>query len=146
MRRDSGIISARQSLISCRGGAVSRPGGPDDVLSLVTVDDGEMAIFFCPGCECAHGPYVKGAKAWTWNGDTARPTFSPSILVRATELTPEGRAMIDRGQPPPAGSDRYPCVDTVCHSFVTDGRIQFLGDCTHALRGQTVALPPWGTS
>ncbi|WP_241754456.1 hypothetical protein [Cupriavidus basilensis] len=28
----------------------------------------------------------------------------------------------------------------VCHSFVTDGRIQFLGDCTHALAGQTVPL------
>ena len=25
--------------------------------------------------------------------------------------------------------------------FVTDGKIQFLGDCTHALAGQTVDLP-----
>jgi hypothetical protein len=32
---------------------------------------------------------------------------------------------------------------SVCHSFVTDGRIQFLGDCTHALAGQTVDLPEW---
>jgi hypothetical protein len=30
-----------------------------------------------------------------------------------------------------------------CHSFVTDGRIQFLGDCTHHPVGQTVPLPPW---
>jgi hypothetical protein len=29
----------------------------------------------------------------------------------------------------------------VCHSFVTDGRIQFLSDCTHELAGQTVDLP-----
>jgi hypothetical protein len=29
----------------------------------------------------------------------------------------------------------------VCHSFVTDGRIQYLGDCTHAMAGQTVDLP-----
>ena len=29
----------------------------------------------------------------------------------------------------------------VCHSFVTDGRIQFLGDCTHDLAGHTVELP-----
>ncbi|MGT2509205.1 hypothetical protein [Cupriavidus basilensis] len=28
----------------------------------------------------------------------------------------------------------------VCQSFVTDGRIQFLGDCAHALVGQTVPL------
>ena len=28
-----------------------------------------------------------------------------------------------------------------CHSFIKDGQIQFLGDCTHSLAGQTVALP-----
>ena len=33
--------------------------------------------------------------------------------------------------------------DDVCHSFVTDGRIQFLGDCTHKLAGQTVNIPEW---
>lgn len=30
-----------------------------------------------------------------------------------------------------------------CHSFVTDGRIEFLGDCTHLLRGSTVDLPDY---
>ena len=34
-------------------------------------------------------------------------------------------------------------LDDICHSFVTDGRIQFLGDCTHKLAGQTVDLPDW---
>lgn len=34
-------------------------------------------------------------------------------------------------------------VPYTCHSFVTDGRIQFLGDCTHSLAGQTVDLPDW---
>jgi hypothetical protein len=34
----------------------------------------------------------------------------------------------------------------VCHSFVTDGRIQFLGDCTHALANQTFDLPGWEES
>ena len=29
----------------------------------------------------------------------------------------------------------------ICHHFVTEGKIQFCGDCTHALRGQTVELP-----
>lgn len=29
----------------------------------------------------------------------------------------------------------------VCHSYVTNGRIQYLGDCTHELAGQTVDLP-----
>jgi hypothetical protein len=26
---------------------------------------------------------------------------------------------------------------------VRAGQIEFLGDCTHALKGQTVALPDW---
>ena len=30
---------------------------------------------------------------------------------------------------------------TRCHSFVREGRIEFLSDCTHALAGQTVELP-----
>lgn len=29
----------------------------------------------------------------------------------------------------------------VCHSFVRNGRIEYLGDCTHHLKGQTVDLP-----
>ncbi|MHC8396108.1 hypothetical protein ACYZT8_21075 [Pseudomonas sp. LB3P93] len=33
--------------------------------------------------------------------------------------------------------------DCVCHSFVIDGCIQFLGDCTHELASQTVDLPEW---
>ena len=33
--------------------------------------------------------------------------------------------------------------DRVCHSFVTDGNIQFLSDCTHSLAGQTVPLEAW---
>lgn len=31
----------------------------------------------------------------------------------------------------------------ICHSFVIDGRIQFLGNCMHKLAGQTVDLPDW---
>lgn len=31
----------------------------------------------------------------------------------------------------------------LCHSFVTDGKIQFLNDCFHSLKGQTVDLPDW---
>ncbi len=36
---------------------------------------------------------------------------------------------------------RWKCVR--CHTFITDGRIQFLGDCSHKLAGQTVDLPAW---
>lgn len=116
-----------------------------------------MLMFKCPGCTKAgrcrsahHAVYAEppgphtGAK-WGWNGSADKPTFTPSILVRSTDMTEKGNAdyeaWIQRGGPAPEeGFDR---VETVCHSFVTDGRIQFLGDCTHPLAGQTVDLPEW---
>lgn len=100
-----------------------------------TTDDGR-AMFWCPGCQQYHGPRVSGdgPPKWEWNGDRDRPTFSPSIRVRWT-LTPSD----DDVHRILAGEIVRP-VDIVCHSFVRDGMIQFLNDCTHKLAGQTVAL------
>jgi hypothetical protein len=63
-----------------------------------------------------------GDGAWSFNGDADRPTLTPSLLLTYTHV----------------GGEKF-----VCHSFVTDGRIQFLADSTHALAGQTVELPEW---
>lgn len=84
----------------------------------VTTYKGEFYrwLIFCPGCECAHAV----DKGWSFNGNFDLPTFKPSILVNRGKANP---------------------TKPVCHSFVTDGRIQFLGDSTHALAGQTVDLP-----
>ncbi len=82
-------------------------------------------LFLCPGCNEVHlvntgdPNEVTGAK-WSFNGDKEKPTISPSLLLRWPD-------------------DKRP--DNVCHSFITDGWIQFLSDCTHALAGQTVELP-----
>lgn len=98
----------------------------------------------CPGCQLLHhqldglhilpvdwtpeglqrSPNIRGT-SWGFNGNLDRPTFTPSVLSRWNAWT---------------GRDTPP-RDCVCHSFVTDGRIQFLPDCTHALAGQTVDLP-----
>ena len=103
-----------------------------DTVSLGKQADGaQMVHFRCPGCEGVHQIRVG---TWTWNGDLESPTFSPSVLVNGFGY-PHG---ID----PAPGETQRP-RPTVCHSFVTDGRIQFLGDCTHSLAGQTVDLPPW---
>lgn len=80
-------------------------------------------IFWCPGCDGAHAIDTR----WTFNGDKDRPTFRASVLVY------EHRN--DSGYYQPR-----------CHSFVTDGRIEFLGDSTHALSGKTVDLPEWPKS
>lgn len=80
-----------------------------------------LYAFECPGCGCAHWFSVSGdgRPHWQWNGDLDRPTVMPSILVDASR--PERR----------------------CHLSVRDGRIQFLGDCHHDLKGQTVDMIDW---
>jgi len=55
-----------------------------------------------------------GTHCWSWNGDTEKPTLKPSIVTRDGKHT--------------------------CHTWVNDGQAIFLGDCTHELKGQTVAL------
>lgn len=79
--------------------------------------------FFCPGCECSHWVQVNPAVSpcWQFNGDCEKPTVSPSVLVNGI-----------------TGS-----VGPRCHSFIKDGMIQFLGDCDHSLKGQTVPIPDW---
>lgn len=99
-------------------------------------EDGSL-WFDCPGCGLGHclpvgnGPGVR----WGWNGSMDKPTFTPSILAQGTDrITDEECAILMAGgkiEPRPI----------VCHSFVTDGRIQFLNDCTHHLAGKTVDLP-----
>lgn len=78
-------------------------------------------VFFCPGCEEHHVLPIN--PGWRWNGDLALPTLAPSVRV-----TYSGE---DDGKP----------VHTCCHSFVRDGRIEFLSDCTHKMAGLTVDLP-----
>lgn len=77
--------------------------------------------FRCPGCGGGHSIPVKPDVAgWEWNQNLDRPTISPSILV-------------NRGKSNPTAH--------VCHSFVRDGHIEFLSDCSHDLAGKTVELP-----
>lgn len=101
--------------------------------------EGGALLWFCPGCRLAHQIHVGGGSGprWTWNGDAERPTFSPSVKVSGTvQLTDEEVAHLRSGgyvEPKPL----------ICHAFIVDGRIQFLGDCTHALAGQTVPIPPF---
>lgn len=87
-------------------------------------DAGEFFHFWCPGCdEChsipvSHG--VEDGRGWAFNGDYDKPTITPSILVNVGGFCP--------GQP-------------ICHSFITNGRIEFCHDSTHDLAGHTVDLP-----
>jgi len=106
--------------------------------------DGKLS-FLCPGCDVRHTVAVKSSSGpqWTWNKDISKPTLSPSVLVRSGHYIPGHTGgcwctyLAEHPEEDPA--DLFQCG--VCHSFVVDGNIQFLNDCTHALAGQTVPLP-----
>lgn len=101
--------------------------------------------FTCPGCNCDHGVWINKANSlkaqWVFNGDMDKPTFTPSILIRWVGWPDEAER--DENGKLILGEDGRikGAKDMVCHSFVTNGMIQFLSDCTHALAGQTVELP-----
>lgn len=61
---------------------------------------------------------IRGSRAgtgnWTWNGSVVAPDLKPSILTT--------------------------CGSWRCHSWLNDGKVQFLSDCSHDLAGQTVDL------
>ncbi len=83
--------------------------------------------FRCPGCADTHViPTLPHERGWGFNGDEARPTFTPSILVHPHGFLKEDGSV---GQ------------TFLCHSHVTNGRIIYCSDSTHALAGQTVDLP-----
>jgi hypothetical protein len=113
--------------------------GPDGMLHGYSIK--------CLGCGHNHvvytNPQVYQESTWGFNGDVNNPTFTPSLLVRSGHFIPDFKAgercwctynneHLDSPKP-------FEC--TVCHSFITDGKIQYLNDCTHHLRGQTIELP-----
>lgn len=101
--------------------------------------EGGGLVFWCPGCDEAHRIQTGTGSGprWTWNGNADCPTFSPSIKVTGTQpLSDDEHERVMKGE-------RIEPRPMCCHSFIADGRIQFLGDCTHSLAGQTVDLPPW---
>lgn len=85
-----------------------------------TDDDGtiwhQQFLYWCEGCGYEHafalsGPPFNGHHQW--NGDFNNPTITPSLVQGGSKI---------------------------CHSFIRDGKIQYLGDCQHDLRNQTVEL------
>lgn len=100
-------------------------------------------MFDCPGCGCSHAVYTETANSngakWQFNGDVNRPTVAPSLLVRYRgahpPITPDNVEEWSRNPWPQT------MVERVCHSYIVDGKIQYLTDCTHHLAGQTIELP-----
>lgn len=60
-----------------------------------------------------------GTPCWGFNGNLERPTFTPSLLMRKYEGD---------------------VCSHVCHLYMTDGKLMFLSDSSHALKGKTVEM------
>jgi len=103
-------------------------------MKLRTHADGR-GTFNCPGCNMIHTIKVSGAGAWTYNFNSKAPTIQPSIKVSG--VVPLTDAEYERV----IAGEKHVAVHYVCHSFIRDGQIEFLTDCTHSLAGQTVPLP-----
>lgn len=92
----------------------------------------DYLAFCCPGCKQffqgnelhmtmmhRHQVIIRGPGAWGYNGNPDSPTFTPSVLVQTSYWDEK----------------QQKSLPYVCHSFVENGRINFLNDCTHELRG-----------
>lgn len=104
---------------------------------LQRISDNHVA-FRCPGCGDDH---VVDTRRWTWNGSMTAPTFSPSLLVRSGHFAPQHKPG-DECWCTFEHDTRFSCH--LCHSFVRDGEIQFLSDCSHDAAGSTMPLPDAG--
>jgi hypothetical protein len=88
---------------------------------------------WCGGCKQKHLIPVAGATEehtsitarWSFNGNIHAPTFSPSIHIHANADWDGTGVLRDK---------------TICHYFIVDGIIQYLGDCDHELAGQNVPM------
>ncbi len=85
------------------------PAAPGEVTHLILNFPGPLPNRIIP---------LTGDHKWAWNGDTEKPTLSPSILTRGEDA--DGKH--------------------VCHSFVREGKVEFLSDCSHEFAGQTLDL------
>lgn len=76
-------------------------------------------LWKCAGCGEIHCCRIEGRERpkWSWNRSLSAPTLVPSVLKKS-----------------PDGSR--------CHSYVREGVVQFLGDCTHELAGEAVPMAP----
>lgn len=72
-------------------------------------------MHWCPACEEMH-PLPD---SWSFDGNLESPTFTPSFKHGPTN----------------AGSNN------ICHYVLTAGVLNYCGDCTHAMAGQSIPLP-----
>ena len=89
------------------------PCSPSEATHLKFVVPGPVGQLLLP---VMIGGTRAGTNNWTWNGSVESPTLRPSVLTWNERL------------------------GLRCHSWINDGRAQFLDDTSHEFKGQTVPL------
>ena len=93
--------------------------------------------FVCPACNTVH----QCDDRWSFNGNLEAPTFGPITIIVDGKPTLTSCSILVNGDP----KFHHPGRPR-CHSHVTDGRIRYEGDCSHAYANQTLDLPDWDFS
>jgi len=117
---------------------------------LTDAQERTLLLVWCPGCDDKHPFWVRARGSekpaedqhtWGFDWNLEAPTFTPSLLVHSHK-TLINHDLVGDALTAPENVRETP----QCHSFVREGRWQFLGDCTHGLAGKTypmVPLPAW---
>lgn len=73
-------------------------------------------LYYCEGCKTSHAFGLKSEGGnHDFNMDLNNPTVSPSLVANFSP-------------------------GTMCHSFIRNGKIEYLNDCWHDLKGRTIEL------
>ncbi len=111
---------------------------------LRSVEGGGLS-YWCQGCKGHHMiRYGEGpGERWGWNGDVDAPTFTPSVLTTNGHYlnthVPGARCWCIYNAEYPEQAHPFTCQR--CHTFIRNGMVEFLSDCTHEFAGQTLPLP-----
>jgi hypothetical protein len=104
--------------------------------------EGNMVAFYCPGCGESHA-----IDRTRWTVDIESETISPSVLLHENWRMPkdwdyEKAPKDENGEllKQENGKILGAIKSYRCHSFVRNGKIQYLNDCTHELAGKTVDM------
>jgi hypothetical protein len=84
----------------------------------------------------------QGTGKWTWNGDMEKPDFKPSLLTQSGHFAPQFKegdsCWCTYNKEHPNETPSFHCYR--CHTWINDGKVIFLDDCSHELKGQTLDL------
>jgi hypothetical protein len=89
---------------------------------------------WCPACGEMHTIFDN----WQFDGNLEVPTFTPSVKITGVQAVVDERGDWTGEWIKSADGRALPLC---CHYFLKAGQLEFCGDCTHALSGQTVPLP-----